>query len=190
MVGHGAGQFARWTGPGWCALVYQSNGVLGSNEFISNPDAGWNRIRRRLPSACRGKVLQIELLMRLIQDVGLRCNQTTVTACVLAVSILLHPLLTYLATPLVNSHGDGQRIVLCTLQGEQTRFVDFNSGQDEPESCPALKLLQVIGTGSVAVPPFVPGRQLYASVSVGTSVDYPYLAPHFAFFPSRAPPLS
>ena len=129
--------------------------------------------------------------MELTRDVGLTRDQSRVTAWLLAFSILLHPLLTYLATPLVSAHENGYWTVVCTLQGAQKRFVEFDTGEANGfESCPALKLLQVVGTGSAAIPPFVPSLRLYASVPVGTSVDYPYLAPHFAFFPTRAPPLS
>ena len=118
-------------------------------------------------------------------------DQRTATAWLLAVSILLQPLLTYLATPLAGQHGNGQWTVVCTLQGEKTVFVELGPAPAEgPDACPALKLLQAFGTGSVAVPPRLPALQLYASVAIATPVDYPYIAPHFSVFPSRAPPLS
>ena len=151
----------------------------------------WLKIPGRPSTAHCVDGRQVDLLMELTRDVSLTRDKRNATAWLLAASILLHPLLTYLATPLVSAHGSGQWIVVCTLQGEQAHFLEFDDSKlNGPESCPALMLLQVVGTGSMAVPPFVPGRQLYTSASVDTAVDYPYLAPHFAFFPSRAPPLT
>ena len=107
----------------------------------------------------------------------------------LTISILLYPLLTYLATPLVQSHAEGQRVVVCTLQGEQAVLIDFESSSGSvPETCPALKLLQLLTTADKAVPPSVPTQILHALIPSPVFVPYPYSAPHAQAYSSRAPP--
>ena len=107
----------------------------------------------------------------------------------LTISILLYPLLTYLVTPLVQSHTEGQWVVVCTLQGEQAVLIDFESVSDSvPEACPALKLLQILATADKAVLPEVPTQILHALAPSPVFVPHPYAAPHARAYSSRAPP--
>lgn len=109
----------------------------------------------------------------------------------LAVSILMYPLLTYLSTPLVQSHGDGQWAIVCTLQGERTVLIDFDGDRaDGADPCPVLKLLQLVATGSVSTAPPVPSHILLRLSLSDQSLAYHYRAPHFSVFPSRAPPFA
>ena len=125
----------------------------------------------------------------LTKDVAFTRNQRLNTVWVLTISILLHPLLSYLATPLVESHENGQWSVVCTLQGERTVFVDFDNGQGgDPASCPALKLLQIVGSASMSAPPAIPKPVLDAALLIRPQSVYPYLTPPFSVFSSRAPP--
>ena len=118
-------------------------------------------------------------------------RQQLMTVRVLVFSILLYPSLTYLATPLVQSHANGQWTVVCTLQGEKAVFVDFGGQPDAaPDSCPALKLLQLLGSSPVSVPSVVPGHPLYALATSGTFQPVVFRPPPFLEFSSRAPPLA
>ena len=126
-----------------------------------------------------------------MEQVRISRDQRALTAWMLAVSILMYPLLTYLSTPLVKSHGNGQWTIVCTLQGERAAFIDFESDRaDGADSCPALKLLQLVTTGSVSAPPPVPRHKLLHLSSSDQSFAYHYRAPHFSVFPSRAPPFA
>jgi hypothetical protein len=113
------------------------------------------------------------------------------TAWMLAISILMYPLLTYLSTPLVMSHGDGQWTIVCTLQGERAVFIDFDGDRsDGADPCPVLKLLQLVATGSVSTAPPVPGHKLLRLSLSDQPPAYHYRAAHFSVFPSRAPPFA
>lgn len=117
-------------------------------------------------------------------------RQRAMTAWVLVFSILLYPLLTYLATPLVQSHADGQWIVVCTLQGEKAVFVDFDGKQSgAPESCPALKLLQLFGSTPVSLAAAVSTQPLYLLATAGTFEPDVFHPPPFLKYSSRAPPI-
>ena len=109
----------------------------------------------------------------------------------LAVSILMYPLLTYLSTPLVKSHGNGEWTVVCTLQGERAILIDFDGDRtDGADPCPALKLLHLVTTGSLSAPPPVPNHRLLRLDSSDQTLAYRYRALHFSVFPSRAPPFA
>ena len=126
-----------------------------------------------------------------MEQVRLSRDQRTFTAWVLAVSILMYPLLTYLSTPLVKSHGNGEWTIVCTLQGEQAVFIDFDGDRaDGADSCPALKLLQLVTAGSLSAPPPVPFHKLLRLDSSDQTLAYHYRALHFSVFPSRAPPFA
>ncbi len=111
------------------------------------------------------------------------------TAWVLTFSILLYPLLTYLATPLVQSHAEGQWTVVCTLQGEKAVFVDFGGKQSgAPDTCPALKLLQLVGSTPVSLPFAIFGQPQYGLTNGGAFEPVAFRPPPFVKFSSRAPP--
>ena len=121
-----------------------------------------------------------------MERVHIRRDQRTLTAWMLAVSILMYPLLTYLSTPLVPSHA-----IVCTLQGERTVLIDFDGDRaDGADPCPVLKLLQLVATGSVSTAPPVPSHILLRLSLSDQSLAYHYRAPHFSVFPSRAPPFA
>lgn len=107
----------------------------------------------------------------------------------LTINILLYPLLTYLATPSVQSHAHGQWVVICTLEGNKAVQIDFETASDRaPETCPALKLMHQLTGPDQVVPPGLPVLLLHALTGAPASQPYPYRPPHVRTYPPRAPP--
>ncbi|MGD2116795.1 MAG: hypothetical protein PVG66_00405 [Chromatiales bacterium] len=119
-------------------------------------------------------------------------QQHILTAWVLTASILLYPLLTYLATPTVKTSETGQLLVICTLQGEKQVYVDFGASPDGQAShddfCPALELVKLAGylyQPALPEPPIA----LFFSAGLLSNAALPNNPASFAVaYSSRAPP--
>ena len=117
-------------------------------------------------------------------------QQTKRIAWALVGSILLYPLFTYLATPIAHTTVNGEWVVVCTLQGEKSVFVETGRQAESPsDACPALKLLQLTSSSKTAEPVTLPSRVVTYTLAQADVPGYLYYTPHFSVFPSRAPPL-
>ena len=119
-----------------------------------------------------------------------RVTRSTVAWSLLVV-FLLQPVLAYLATPLVTHDKDGQQVVICTLEGE--KIVDLalpgpveDHGADH---CPALQLLQLVGSVQLPTPPAIPEALLYAVDAVDQTVTARSSSTGFSAYSTRAPPV-
>ena len=110
----------------------------------------------------------------------------------LILSILLYPLLTYLATPAVQVRHDGHWTLVCTLKGLKAVYVDLETygglQVDADDHCPALDLLELVGTAFRPAPQRYPDEIAYALAVLDQSDRRGYLSSHHFVFSSRAPP--
>lgn len=123
---------------------------------------------------------------------------------------LLQPLLAYWVTPRVTGDGHGRWVVMCTLNGTRTRYVDFGSALDsirapdsqpdatsapgqsaDPENdyCPALKLYQLAGSAQIAQPPQAPPAMAYLVGLIDQSASHQHHVSLTPGYSSRAPPI-
>lgn len=125
--------------------------------------------------------------------VATRCpaKVQTVTTWVLIVGFLLQPILGYLVTPILTQDSSGQAVVVCTLKGHKTVFVDFPPlvGENDSEHCSALQLYQIAGTGQLAAPPVMPAISLYAAALLDQTAQFEDRSLHFSAYSTRAPPI-
>jgi len=120
-------------------------------------------------------------------------HRRTITTWVLIAGVLLQPVLTYLATPLVAEDGKGHYVLLCTLNGLQEVYVDDLPSlgeQSDDEHCPALKLLQLAGTAQPPAPLHAPAVTLSLVAVVDIGYDDGHSPRHSTDYPIRAPPMS
>ena len=121
-------------------------------------------------------------------------QQHAVTVWVLTASILLYPLLTYLATPTVKTSGTGQLLVVCTLNGQKQVYVDFGAdtaGQaDYDEYCPALELVKLAGSLYQPSLPQAPVALFYQTGVLAKAVKPEYPGRFSSAYSPRAPPLA
>jgi hypothetical protein len=112
---------------------------------------------------------------------------------VLIAVFLCQPILAYLATPMAVIDRNGSYSMVCTLQGMQVKLVTEQSSiadkQVPDEECPAIKLLQMIGSTQISLPPVTPFFCLNAIGLNDQAADRSHRQLHFSAYPCRAPPL-
>ena len=115
------------------------------------------------------------------------------TAWSLVFSILLQPVIAYLATPAVAQDQRGHYVLLCTLKGLQEVYVE--GGQEsvaaaDEEYCPALKLFNLVSGAKTATAFQVPDPGLYTLAFPDIRLERPVILHNPSVYPIRAPPLS
>ena len=116
----------------------------------------------------------------------------------LVASFLLQPVLTYLITPVVAHAANGEKILVCTLQGSKWVTVDLSGPGAEPasaglpgaEHCQALKLFQAAGSGLTLTPPALPVLARYAVAQPAPRPVHRHHQPQLPPYTGRAPPAS
>jgi hypothetical protein len=114
------------------------------------------------------------------------------TAWLLVFGILLQPLIAYLVTPWVSQDSRGHYVLLCTLNGLQEVYVDGDQAAGaatEDESCPALKLFNLISSARPVTPFQVPEVTLFAVTAPDSRFERPVLLHQPSVYPIRAPPI-
>ena len=115
------------------------------------------------------------------------------TAWLLVSGILLQPLIAYLVTPWVAQDSRGHYVLLCTLNGLQEVYVDGERTADAPagdESCPALKLFNLISSANPVAPFQLPEVMLVAVTAPVSRLEHPVLLHQPSVYPIRAPPVA
>ena len=115
------------------------------------------------------------------------------TAWLLILGILLQPLIAYLVTPWVSQDSRGHYVLLCTLNGLQEVYVDDQGGSEAPadgESCPALKLFNLISSAKPVTPFQVPEVKLFSVTAPADRLERPILLRHSSVYAIRAPPIA
>lgn len=118
--------------------------------------------------------------------------RNAIMAWVLIAGVLLQPVLTYLATPVLADDGKGHYALLCTLNGLQEVYIaDLPAlGEQSDEThCPALKLLQLASTAAIAAPLQAPAATLYLVALAPITGDSVNHRVHTTLYPIRAPPM-
>ena len=118
--------------------------------------------------------------------------RNAIMAWVLIAGVLLQPVLTYLATPVLADDGKGHYALLCTLNGLQEVNVgdlQMLGEQSDEEHCPALKLIQLAGTAQTAAPLQAPAATLYLVALAPITADSVHYSSHTTLYPIRAPPM-
>jgi hypothetical protein len=107
---------------------------------------------------------------------------------------LLQPVIVYLATPMPGAGRDGVHTLICTLQGTREVVLNLRSkGRSTPvddNDCPALKLLQLVGSAQISVPQAAPDLMLFAIEVLEQTVFRTHRRLPFSAYSSRAPPLA
>jgi hypothetical protein len=108
-------------------------------------------------------------------------------------SILLQPVVAYLATPAVAQDQRGHYVLLCTLKGLQEVYIEGGQASvaaADEEYCPALKLFNLISGAKTATAFQVPDPGLYTLAFPDARLDRPVILDKPSVYPIRAPPLS
>ncbi len=114
-----------------------------------------------------------------------------VTVWVLITGMLLQPVLTYLATPMLMTGSNGRNTVICTLKGMSKVYLDFETGRVSPvdEDCSALQLIDLASSAAVpGVPGLVPVTLHFLGL-IDQTADHQHHALYFSAYSSRAPPI-
>lgn len=120
-------------------------------------------------------------------------RQRAITAWVLIAGILLQPILTFLASPWFTEDGQGHLTVICTLEGLKEVYVDDSSPltqQTDDEYCPALELIQLVGSAHQVAPPVIAPLALYFVGLVDQTYDQEHHSLHYSAYSTRAPPIA
>lgn len=115
------------------------------------------------------------------------------TAWLLVSGILLQPLIAYLVTPWVTQDARGHYVLLCTLKGLQEVYVDDGQAAatpNEDDTCPALKLFNLISSAKPVAPFQLPEITRPAVTLPVSRLELPVLLHQSSVYPIRAPPIA
>ena len=114
------------------------------------------------------------------------------TAWALIFSILLQPVIAYLATPSIAQDQRGHYVLLCTLKGLQEVYIEGGqapAASGDEEYCPALKLYNLISHAKTVTAFQIPDPRAYAVASLDARFDRPASLHESSVYPIRAPPI-
>ena len=110
----------------------------------------------------------------------------------LIVSILLQPVIAYLATPSIAQDQRGHYVLLCTLKGLQEVYIEGEqapAAAGDEEHCPALKLYNLISHAKTVAAFQIPDPRVYTVASPDVRFVRPASLHDSSVYPIRAPPM-